>query len=383
MQSAANLTLDKGPFPHHMLKEIYEQPAAVRETLRRHLSADRRQVVLDSSSIADRDLARFPRLVIAASGASRHAGLAGRDMIECLAGLSVEVEHASEYVHRAVFTRSGTLLLLISQSGETADVIAALHEAQNREMPTLAVCNVPESTIAHESAAAFLTHAGREVAVPATKSFTTQLAALYLLGMFLGQRRSAITEEEFGKRILQLERTADSLELLIHGVNARCKELARRYFMAHTFFFLGRAIHYPIALEGALKLKEVSYIHAEGYPMGELVHGPFALLEPAFPVVAIATRDRSDPGSMSRYELTLGNLRKIRERSECLIVIASEDDDEVSEFSEDVIFVPETPELLSPMLEIIPLQLLAYYIATWNHYDPDRPRNLVKSVQTE
>jgi glucosamine--fructose-6-phosphate aminotransferase (isomerizing) len=192
-----------------------------------------------------------------------------------------------------------------------------------------------------------------------------------------------LTPERLQASIQQLERTADELETDLPDFDSRCKLLARRYFMAHTFFFLGRAVHFPIALEGALKLKEISYIHAEGYPTGELAHGPTALLEPSFPAVVIATCDRNDPDSIARYEKTLGNLKTIRSRSECVIVIATEGDTEVPKLSDEVLFVPAANELLSPILEIVPLQLLAYYIAVWNHYDVDRQRNLVKSVQQE
>ena len=373
----------EGKFAHYMLKEVYEQPEAIRETLRRHLSPDGKSILLDSSALSASDFARFERITIAASGASRHAGLAGKQMIEELAGIAVEVEHASEYGNRNVLTTPENLVLLITQSGETADVVSAQREAIAKGSKTLALTNVQDSTVAREANAVFYTYAGREIAIPATKSFTTALAALYILALYLAQCRELLTPEKLSQSVADLEKTADQMEATLPGFDARCKPLARRYFMAHTFFFLGRAVHFPVALEGALKLKEISYIHAEGYPTGELAHGPTALLEPSFPAVVIATCDRADEASLGRYEKTLGNLKTIRSRSECVIVLATEGDDEVTKLSDEVVFVPAARELLSPILEIVPLQLLSYYIAIWNHYDVDRPRNLVKSVQQE
>ncbi len=364
-----------------MLKEVYEQPEAIRETLRRHL--EDHGIVLDSSSISPEQFARFTKITIAASGASRHAGLAGKQMIEEIAGVAVEVEHASEYGNRNFLTTPDNLVVVISQSGETADVISAQREASAKGSKTLAITNVEDSTVARDANALLYTYAGREVAVPATKSFTTALVALYVLALYVAQCRGLLTSEKRKRYVVQLETVADQLEAALPAFDSRSKFLARQFFMAHTFFFLGRAVHFPVALEGALKLKEISYIHAEGYPTGELAHGPTALLEPSFPVVVVATRDREDEGSLARYEKTLGNLKTIRSRSECVLVVATEGDTEVPKLSDEVLFVPAAPELLSPILEIVPLQLLAYYIAIWNHYDVDRPRNLVKSVQQE
>lgn len=375
--------VSKGEYSHYMLKEVYEQPEAIRETLRRHLTSDRKRVVLDSSSLSEVEFARFTRITIAASGASRHAGLAGKQMIEEIAGVPVEVEHASEYGNRKVLTTPDNLVLLITQSGETADVLSAQREAISSGSKTLALTNVQDSTVAREANAVLYTYAGREIAIPATKSFTTALAALYVLALFMAQCRGVLMPEKLEECIADLERTADLLEEALPDFDARCNPLARRYFMARTFFFLGRAVHFPVALEGALKLKEISYIHAEGYPTGELAHGPTALLEPSFPAVVIATCDRGDEDSVARYEKTLGNLKTIRSRSECVLVVATTGDTEVTKLSDEVVFVPKANELLSPILEIVPLQLLAYYIAIWNHYDVDRPRNLVKSVQQE
>src|SRR5664280_1255429 len=382
-EAALATPVSKGSFPHYMLKEVYEQPEAIRDTLRRHLSPDRKRIVLDSSDLSESDFARFERITIAASGASRHAGLAGKQMIEEIAGIAVDVDHASEYGNRNFLTTPENLVILITQSGETADVTSAQREAVAKGSKTLALTNVSDSTVAREANAVFYTYAGREIAIPATKSFTTALAALYVLALYLAQCRGRLSPEKLQASIQELEKTADQLEAALPDFDARCKLLARRYFMAHTFFFLGRAVHFPIALEGALKLKEISYIHAEGYPTGELAHGPTALLEPSFPAVVIATCDRKDQDSVGRYEKTLGNLKTIRSRSECVIVIATEGDTEVPKLSDEVLFVPAAGELLSPILEIVPLQLLAYYIAIWNHYDVDRPRNLVKSVQQE
>ena len=373
----------KGDYSHYMLKEMYEQPEAIRETLRRHLTVDRKRLKLDTTSLGEVDFASFTRITIAASGASRHAGLAGKQMIEEIAGVPVEVEHASEYGNRKVLTTPDNLVLLITQSGETADVVSAQREAIANGSKTIALTNVPDSAVTREANAVLYTYAGREVAIPATKSFTTALAALYVFALFMAQSRGVLSSEKLANSLADLERTADLLESALPEFDARCNPLARRYFMARTFFFLGRAVHFPVALEGALKLKEISYIHAEGYPTGELAHGPTALLEPSFPAVVIATCDRNDEDSVRRYEKTLGNLKTIRSRSECVIVVATEGDIEVPKLSDEVVFVPKANELLSPILEIVPLQLLAYYIAIWNHYDVDRPRNLVKSVQQE
>ena len=373
----------KGAFAHFMLKEVYEQPEALRETLRRHLSPDGKRIVLDSSTLSEADFARFERITIAASGASRHAGLAGKQMIEEIAGIAVDVDHASEYGNRNFLTTPENLVILITQSGETADVVSAQREAVAKGSKTLALTNVQDSSVARDADAVFYTYAGREISIPATKSFTTALAALYILALYFAQCRGLLTPEKLAAAVEKLEATASQMEAALPDFDLRCKLLARRYFMAHTFFFLGRAVHFPVALEGALKLKEISYIHAEGYPTGELAHGPTALLEPSFPVVVVATCDRDDADSLSRYEKTLGNLKTIRSRSECVIVVATEGDTEVPKLSDEVVFVPRANELLSPVLEIVPLQLLAYYIAVWNHYDVDRPRNLVKSVQQE
>ena len=375
--------ISKGNFPHYMLKEVYEQPEAIRETLRRHLSADGTKIVLDSAILSEAEFAKFTRITVAASGASRHAGLAGKQMIEEIAGVAVDVEYASEYGNRNNLTSPDTLVLLITQSGETADVVSAQREAKGKRAKTLALTNVEQSTVAREADAVFYTYAGREVAIPATKSFTTALAGLYILALYFAQCRGVLTPAKLKAHVEALERTADQMEAALPEFDSRCKPLARRYFMAHTFFFLGRAVHFPVALEGALKLKEISYIHAEGYPTGELAHGPTALLEPSFPAVVVATHDSADEESLGRYEKTIGNLKTIRSRSECVIVVATEGDTEVPKLSDEVVFVPAASELLSPILEIVPLQLLAYYIAVWNHYDVDRPRNLVKSVQQE
>lgn len=373
---------DPSPFPFLMLKEIYDQPEALDATLRHHLDSNG-NIILDRAPLSPERLAALKRINIVASGASRHAGMCGRVMIEDLAGLPVGVELSSEYSYRKPITNGAEITIIITQSGETGDTIAAQRKAHDAGLCTLAISNVADSTIVREADGALLTYAGKEFAIPATKSFTTALAALYVLALFMAQCRGVLMPEKLEECIADLERTADLLEEALPDFDARCNPLARRYFMARTFFFLGRAVHFPVALEGALKLKEISYIHAEGYPTGELAHGPTALLEPSFPAVVIATCDRGDEDSVARYEKTLGNLKTIRSRSECVLVVATTGDTEVTKLSDEVVFVPKANELLSPILEIVPLQLLAYYIAIWNHYDVDRPRNLVKSVQQE
>ncbi|HEX6503678.1 MAG TPA: glutamine--fructose-6-phosphate transaminase (isomerizing) [Terriglobales bacterium] len=373
---------EKGGFKHFMLKEIYEQPRSVRDTTLGRISQDTGHVFLDEMEISDPEFRAVKKINIVACGTSWHAGLAGKFMIERLARVPVEVDYASEWRYRNPILGSDTMTLVISQSGETADTIAAQREAKARGSKTIAICNVVGSMITREAAGTIYTHAGPEIGVASTKAFTAQLTALHLFALYLAQVRGAITAEQAKEAVQDLTRIPGKLEhLLTH--DEVCEELAKHYMRSQDFLFLGRGIHYPIALEGALKLKEISYIHAEGYPAGEMKHGPNALIDENLPVVIIATRDPKDPGSMVRYEKTISNLKEVKARSGKVIALATEGDDEIKEAADHVIYIPETTEELSAILEIVPLQLLAYHIAVRRGCDVDQPRNLAKSVTVE
>jgi len=373
---------EKGGFKHFMLKEIYEQPRAVRDTTLGRVSQDTGQIFLNEIEISEAELRAAKKINILACGTSWHAGQAGKFMIETLARVPVEVDYASEWRYRAPIVEPDTITVLISQSGETADTIAAQREAKAKGSKTLAICNVVGSMITREAAGTIYTHAGPEIGVASTKAFTGQLTALYLFAMYLAQARGAITPEQSRTAVQELTRIPGKLETILTH-DAACDELAKRYQKVHDFLFLGRGIHYPIALEGALKLKEISYIHAEGYPAGEMKHGPNALIDENLPVVVIATRDVSSPGSMTRYEKTCSNLKEVKARSGVVIALATEGDEEIKEAADHVLYIPPAPEELSPILEIVPLQLLAYHIAVRRGCDVDQPRNLAKSVTVE
>jgi glutamine---fructose-6-phosphate transaminase (isomerizing) len=373
---------EKGGFKHFMLKEIYEQPRAVRDTTLGRISLDTGKVFLDEMDITEDDFRKLEKVYIAACGTSWHAALAGKFMIERLAKLPVEVDYASEFRYRDPLTRAGDLTILITQSGETADTIAAMRESRAKGSKTLGICNVVGSMIAREANGTIYTHAGPEIGVASTKAFTAQLTALFLFAVYLGQVRGTISAEESKKLLDELTRIPAKLEALLTR-DEETEDLAKEYHRAHDFLFLGRGVHYPIALEGALKLKEISYIHAEGYPAGEMKHGPNALIDEDLPVVILATRDVNDPGSVLRYEKTLSNLKEVKARSGTVIAIATEGDEEIREAADHVLYVPEAPELLAPILEVVPCQLLAYHIAVRRGCDVDQPRNLAKSVTVE
>ena len=373
---------EKGGFKHFMLKEIYEQPRAVRDTTLGRVSQETGHVFLDEMEISEAEFKAVKKINIAACGTSWHAGQAGKFMIESLARVPVEVDYASEWRYRNPIISPNEITILISQSGETADTIAAQREAKAKGSKTLAICNVVGSMITREAAGTIYTHAGPEIGVASTKAFTGQLTALYLFALYLAQVRGAMTPDQARDAVQELTRIPGKLEhQLTHEED--CEDLAKEYVRAQDFLFLGRGIHYPIALEGALKLKEVSYIHAEGYPAGEMKHGPNALIDENLPVVIIATRDPNDPGSMVRYEKTISNLKEVKARSGIVIALATEGDHEIKEAADHVIYVPPAPEELSAILEIVPLQLLAYHIAVRRGCDVDQPRNLAKSVTVE
>ncbi len=367
-------------FPYQMLKEVYEQPEAIRQTIHQHIDPATRAVCPDRFPWTPEEVASLRRVTIVASGASRHAGLCGKLMIEDLAGIPVEVEHASEYGYRKPTNGKGSLIIAITQSGETADTTAAQRIAKENGMRTLSISNVVDSTISREADANFFTRAGKEVAIPATKSFTTQLTALYMLALFLAAQKGTLTAAEVTNRVEALSTLPDLIETSLDRFNAEAETIARDFYQDKMFVFLGRGVHYPIALEGALKLKEISYVHAEGYPTGEFRHGPTALITESLPVVAIVTQDRRDPESIVRYEKSISLIEDIRQISKRQILLASEGDDIVRNMGVASFYLPHIDELLLPIMEVVPLQFLAYHIAVLNRLDVDRPRNLVKSV---
>jgi glutamine---fructose-6-phosphate transaminase (isomerizing) len=370
-------------FPFYMLKEIYEQPDAIRTTIEQHVDPATNTVRLDRSPFAPAEWAALRSISIVASGSSRHAGLCGKLMIEELAGISVDVEHASEYGYRKPLNGGGSLVIAITQSGETADTTAAQRLAKENGKKSLSISNVVDSMISHEADANFFTCAGEEVAIPATKSFTTQLTAMYMLALFLASHKGTLTPAQVARRLRSLSQLASILPGLIERFDPHAELIATDFYRDEVFIYLGGGVHYPIALEGALKLKEISYVHAEGYPTGELRHGPTALLDKTLPVVSIVTRDPNDPQSMLRYERSWGLLNEIRQHSARQILIASEGDEEIQKLCTSCFWLPNIDELLLPIVEVVPLQLLAYHIGVINGLNPDRPRNLVKSVKDD
>jgi glutamine---fructose-6-phosphate transaminase (isomerizing) len=374
---------EKAGYKHFMLKEINEQPRAVRDTTLGRVSLDTGKVFLPDMQITPEEFKKTTGITIAACGTSWHAGLAGKFMIERLARLPVDVDYASEYRYRDPIPNPSELGLLITQSGETADTIAAQHELIAKGSKTLAICNVVGSAVTRLAAGTITTNAGPEIGVASTKAFTAQLTALFTLALYLAQVRGTVTFEHSLYLVNELSKIPAKLEEVLRTVDDQCHELAKSFSTCSDFLFLGRGIHYPIALEGALKLKEISYIHAEGYPAGEMKHGPNALIDETLPVVCIATQDPNDPSSVLKYEKTLSNIQEVTARSGRVIAIAIEGDTHISQLVEHVIHIPQTHELLLPILEVVPLQLLAYHIAVRRGCDVDQPRNLAKSVTVE
>ena len=364
-----------------MRREIYEQPEAIAKTIQKHLHDD--TIFPGTLQPIESALLTFEKLIIAASGSSRHAGLAGEIMIEDLSGVAVDVEYASEYCYRSTHAAVDPLVMVITQSGETADTIAAQREALTRGVKTVAISNVDNTTIVREAGAALITGAGPELAVPATKSFTTQVTILYLMALFLARRRGRMTSEVTRSYLQRLQRLPAAIEENLRTWDHLAEEFGAQHFQAEKFLYLGRGVHYSIAREGALKLKEISYAHAEGYPAGELKHGPNALVDERLPVVVLATCDHGDPDSLLRYRRTLDVMKEVKSRRGPLVAVATEGDQEVGDIADQVFFVPAAPELLLPIVEVIPLQLFAYYVALRKGYDVDHPRNLVKAVVVE
>jgi glucosamine--fructose-6-phosphate aminotransferase (isomerizing) len=370
---------EKAGYRHFMLKEIFEQPAAARETILGRVSQDTGRVFLEEIGISDARLAAIERVTVLACGTSWHAGLVGKFMIERLARLPVEVDYGSEYRYRDPIVTPNTLAVVITQSGETADTLAALREAKRAGACSVAICNVVGSMATRETDGTVYTHAGPEIGVASTKAFTSQLVALYLLGLRLGQVRGMLSPDESKPHIDALLRLPHLLEETLKVAPA-IEDIAGRFFGRADFLFLGRGIHYPIALEGALKLKEISYIHAEGYPAGEMKHGPIALIDDQMPVVTLAPLDHV-------FEKMIGNIQEVKARGGSIIALTTRGDHRLGSVldpARDVLIeIPAAEDLLMPIAMVLPLQLLAYSIAVRRGCDVDQPRNLAKSVTVE
>jgi len=368
------VTAQKGGYKHFLLKEIHEQPQAIIDTMRGRIVQEAGAVQLDAD--VDRLLeAPIQRAVVVACGTAWHACLVGKFLLERLAGLRCEVDYGSEFRYRNPILDPQTLLVVVSQSGETADTLAAVEAGREKGTPVLAICNVVDSSIARRSSAVLYTHAGPEISVASTKAFTTQLTALYLLGLHLGRQRGLVDAERGRKLLGDLVALPHAVKDILAG-EAAVERIARRYGKASDFLYLGRGVNYPVALEGALKLKEISYIHAEGYPAGEMKHGPIALINEQMPVVVLIPHD-------GVFQKTLSNLKEVESRGGQIIVVTDAPSPELEAVAADVLTVPQTNELLTPLLLTVPLQLLAYHVAVYRGTDVDQPRNLAKSVTVE
>jgi glucosamine--fructose-6-phosphate aminotransferase (isomerizing) len=365
-----------------MLREIHEQPETLRATFTRYVDGQsfREDVCAPIRTWLS---AGHGEVVIAASGSSRHAGMVAEILLEDLSGIAVDVEYASEYCYRSDKAMKNASVLVVSQSGETADTLAALRKAKAAGHATLAITNVQHSTMAREAMASFPTEAGRERAIPATKSFTAQLLNLYLLSLLIAESRDALDRASMTEHLQAAASLPDLIELQLQGWQESVHRVAAEYKHASSFLFLGRGVHYPIAREGALKLKESAYLHAEGYPSGELKHGPNALVSDGTPLVMIATVDRSDPGSVERYEKVLQLMEDMRTQGANILAIANTGDQRVATLATHVLDVHETREALLPICEVVPLQMFSYFMAINNGIDVDHPRNLVKAVVEE
>ena len=366
---------EKAGYEHFMLKEIHEQPRAIAETMNERLM-DSHINIKNEINLTDEELKKINRIIIVACGTSWHSALAGEFMIEELAKIPVEVEYASEFRYRNPILNEGTLVIAISQSGETADTLAAIREAKKKNAKILSIVNVKGSSIARESDSVLYTYAGPEIGVASTKAFTTQLIVLYLFTLYMSNLRQSLDNKTIKGLISKLRKLPLEMESILTK-EKEIKKIADIYKDRHNALFLGRGINFPIALEGALKLKEVSYIHAEGYPAAEMKHGPIALIDKNMPVVVIATKD------VYTYKKILGNIQEVKARGGIIIAIATENDLEIKKLADYVIYIPKTLYILSSILAAVPLQLLAYYVATERNLNPDKPRNLAKAVTVE
>lgn len=367
--------IEKGGYPHFMLKEIFEQPRAIADCLRGRLDVKNHSIQLGGLVDVLDKLVNAKRLVIAACGTSWHSGLLGEYLFEHLAKLPVEVEYASEFRYREALIDEDDVMLVVSQSGETADTLAALRTAKERGALTLGICNVVGSTIARDTDAGVYTHAGPEIGVASTKAFTTQVSVLAMMAILLGQKRGVLEKEYAARLIEELDRIPGKVEQILENSDS-IKEMAKLFTYAPNFLYLGRTYNFPVALEGALKLKEISYIHAEGYPAAEMKHGPIALIDEMMPVVVIAATEHTNDKMIS-------NIEEVKARKGRIIAITGEDNEEVIDLAEFNCPIPETEDCLSPLLTSIPLQLLSYYIAVNRGCNVDQPRNLAKSVTVE
>ncbi len=372
--------ITKNALPHFMLKEIYEQPQAVRRVIEGWVDSAG-TIAVPGFSFPDEEIRAFSKVTITASGSSRHAGMVGEFMLERMTGLAVEVDFASQYCYRDPVVAPHELTIFLSQSGTTIDTITALQTARRKGARSLAICNVPETPLTQNADSTLLTHAGEEIAIAATKSFTTQLTALFLLSAYIARIRGD-RHDPTQFAIQELANLPAHIERAL-STDRQCQSIAAQLYKYKDFIYVGRDIDYPIALEGALKLKEISYIHAEGYPTGELKHGPTALVNEEFPVVVLATHDKRDEGSMLRYERSVSNIREFVQREIPVLAIVTEGDTIITKLTAGAISVPGVPMLLQPLVEVIPLQFLAYHIAVLCGRNIDRPRHLSKSVTIE
>jgi len=364
-------------FAHHMLKEIHEQPRTVRDTLAGQVNAAG-TVTLTDFPLSSAELKSLSWLRIVASGTSRYAGIYGKYLIEELTGISVDVDYASEFAcRRSAFPPP--LTIVTSQSGETSDTLAALRKARREGSKTLAICNVKESSMMREADATLHIQAGPELSVPSTKAFGGQLAFMFLVALYLAQARQSIPDQLIANYVLQLKELPDKMESVLH-LDKRCAEIADRYARFTDFIFFGRGPHYPIALDGALKLKEAAYVDTEGYPGGEFKHGQITLFDDQIVAVVLATCDAESPDSISRYSMSAVSAAEMSALSSHVVVLATEGDLQISGFAEETLYLPLAAELLLPLLEIIPLELLAYHVSIFRGLNPDKPRNLSKSV---
>jgi len=369
------LMAEKDGYKHFMLKEIFEQPRAIIDTLRGRILEDTGDVFLDGVSLSSEEMKNINKVCFIACGTSYYAGLVGKFMVEDISRIPVEVDLASEFRYRDPIVDDKTLVVLISQSGETADTLAAMREGKKKGAKLLCICNVVESSLARACDHVLYTHAGPEIGVASTKAFTSQIIAIFLLSFDLGRKKNALSDERAKELLLNLVKLPHLVEKVLE-LESEIKEVAEKFVNARDFLYLGRGINYPIALEGALKLKEISYIHAEGYPAGEMKHGPIALIDEDMPIVTLVPRDRV-------YEKIVSNIEQVKARKGSVVAIAIEGDQEIANKADHVIYIPDTDPILMPILMVVPLQLFAYHMAVFKGTDVDQPRNLAKSVTVE
>jgi glucosamine--fructose-6-phosphate aminotransferase (isomerizing) len=369
------LMAEKGGYKHFMLKEIFEQPRAISDTIMGRISQEKGRIFLNDINLNRKEIKRLKRVFIIGCGTSWHAGLLGKFFIESFGDIPVEVDIGSEFRYRDPIINKDTLVIAISQSGETADTIAAVKEAKEKGAKIISICNVVESSLVRESDGVIYTHAGPEIGVASTKAFTTQIVSLYLLSMYIGYKREAIQEDSLKTIIEELIKIPGQVEEVLMA-NEYIEEVAKKYFTKRDFLYIARGVNYPIALEGALKLKEISYIHAEAYPAGELKHGPIALIDENMPVFALLTQNHV-------YEKIMNNIEEVKTRGGRIIAVSEKGNKDAKKIADDILYIPQNNPFLTTILLTIPLQLFAYYIAVLKGTDVDQPRNLAKSVTVE